>query len=97
MPKTVALLAAAVVVAACAAELGRTAPAAPASCGKLLPPSWGSYLGAFPDFNPRTEYTEDDVRGSRIAAFERLAGHRLSWVYFSQTGTAASGSPASAC
>ena len=71
-------------VAACASGLGRTAPVPAPSCGKLLPPSWGSYLGAFPDFNPATEYTEDDVRGSRITAFERLAEHRLSWVYFSQ-------------
>ena len=63
---------------------GRGAPAATASCGKLLPPAWGSYLGAFPDFNTKTAYTEDHVRDSRIATFEQLAGQRLSWVYFSQ-------------
>jgi hypothetical protein len=63
---------------------GRGAPAAATTCGKLLPPAWGSYLGAFPDFNTKTAYTEDHVRDSRIAAFEELAGRRLSWVYFSQ-------------
>jgi hypothetical protein len=62
---------------------GRAEPAA-TRCGKLLPPSWGSYLGAFTDFNPKAEYTEDEVRDARITAFEELAGHKLAWVYFSQ-------------
>ncbi len=54
------------------------------TCGRVLPPSWGSYLGAFTDFNTRETYNADHVSGSRIAAFEKLAGHTLTWVYFSQ-------------
>jgi Glycosyl hydrolase family 26 len=54
------------------------------ACGKVLPPSWGSYLGAFTDFKTRETYNEDHVSDRRITAFEQLAGHRLSWVYFSQ-------------
>jgi len=85
MPRTVTLLSVATAaVLACGTDAGGSTRAAPATCGKLLPPAWGSYLGAFPDFNPTTEYTEDEVRDSRITAFEQLAGHSLSWVYFSQ-------------
>ena len=76
----VAVLAAAAFVAP-----GRTTTAAASpTCGKILPPSWGSYLGAFTDFNTRETYNEDHVTDSRITGFEQLAGHRLSWVYFSQ-------------
>jgi hypothetical protein len=59
--------------------------AAPAACGKLLPPASGAYLGAFADFNRPPSVTEDDVRASKIAAFEARAGHRLAWVYFTQS------------
>ena len=82
---TVLSVLAALVVAATVAAPGRTTAAAAAStCGRLLPPSWGSYLGAFADFNTREAYNEDHVSGGRIGAFERLAGHKLTWVYFSQ-------------
>lgn len=77
------VLAAAAAVAAVAAP-GRTTTVAPATCGKLLPPSWGSYLGAFTDFETREMYGEDHVTDGRIAGFEQVAGHRLTWVYFSQ-------------
>jgi hypothetical protein len=64
---------------------GRTTPTVVASyCGKLLPPSWGSYLGAFTDFDTREMYKEDHATDGRITAFERLAEHKLTWVYFSQ-------------
>jgi len=78
-----ALAAAAVAVAV--ASPGRSTPTVvAASCGKLLPPSWGSYLGAFTDFNTRQMYNEDHVTDGRITAFEQLAEHKLTWVYFSQ-------------
>jgi Glycosyl hydrolase family 26 len=58
---------------------------ATASCGTLLPPRTGAYLGAFPDFNRPPAVTEDDVRAAKIDAFVRRAGHRLAWVYFTQS------------
>lgn len=84
-PPVRAVVALAVAVAAVAAAIapGKATPA-PTSCGKLLPPFWGAYLGAFTDFNTKTAYTEDHVRASRITAFEDLAEHRLAWVYFTQ-------------
>jgi hypothetical protein len=69
--------------AAAVAGPGRTT-AAQTTCGKLLPPSWGAYLGAFTDFNTRETYNEDHVTDGHITAFEQLAGHKLTWVYFSQ-------------
>jgi hypothetical protein len=75
-------LVAGLVAAAVAAPSGTTAAAR--TCGKVLPPSWGSYLGAFTDFNTKQTYNEDHVRDGRIGAFEELADHTLSWVYFSQ-------------
>lgn len=54
-------------------------PAGPATGGRLLPPPHGMYHSAYPDF----EGTEDQVTTARIRAFERLAGKRLAWVYFS--------------
>ena len=59
------------------------APAA--SCGTLLPPRAGAYLGAFPDFNRPPMVTEDDVQAAKIDDFVFRAGHRLAWVYFTQS------------
>ena len=56
-----------------------------ARCGTLLPPGSGAYLGAFPDFNHPPTVTEDEVRAAKIDGFERRAGHRLAWVYFTQS------------
>jgi hypothetical protein len=81
-PLAVSLLAAAAAAASIAGPARTTA--AEAICGRLLPPSWGSYLGAFTDFNTRETYSEDHVTDDRITAFEQLAEHKLSWVYFSQ-------------
>ncbi len=61
------------------------ARAATAGCGTLLPPRAGAYLGAFPDFNRPPAVTEDDVRAAKIDAFVHRAGHRLVWVYFTQS------------
>ena len=46
---------------------------------KLLPPLRGMYHAAYPDFVG----SEDKVSAARIRSFERLAGKRLAWVYFS--------------
>ena len=78
------VVAVAVVLALCAAGSSAAGRGAPATCGKVLPPSWGAYLGAFPDFNTTAQASEDHVRAGRIRAFEQLAGRSLSWVYFSQ-------------
>jgi glycosyl hydrolase family 26 len=56
-----------------------------ATCGTLLPPRAGAYLGAFPGFNRPPTVTEDDVQAAKIADFERRAGRRLAWVYFTQS------------
>src|SRR5581483_1376505 len=56
-----------------------------AGCGTLLPPRTAAYLGAFPDFNHSPTVTEDEVRAAKIQSFERRAGHRLAWVYFTQS------------
>jgi hypothetical protein len=71
-------------IAASASGEGRARAPAAASCGKLLPPRSGSYLGAFTDFNTPTSYSEDDVTAAKIDAFQRRAGVKLAWVYFSQ-------------
>jgi hypothetical protein len=64
------VLAASAVIAACFAA---PAPAASVdTCGKVLPPSSGAYLGAA------------GLGASQLAAFEQRAGRRLSWVAFSQ-------------
>jgi hypothetical protein len=55
------------------------------SCGTLLPPRVGAYFGAFPDFNRPPTVTEDDVQAAKIDAFALRAGHRLAWVYFTQS------------
>jgi hypothetical protein len=61
---------AATAVAACFAL---PAPAASvATCGKVLPPSSGGYLGA------------SGLPDSQLGAFEQRVGHRLSWVGFPQ-------------
>jgi glycosyl hydrolase family 26 len=54
------------------------------TCGKLLPPSWGSYLGAFADLDTRQTYGTARGADARITAFEQLARHQLAWVSFSQ-------------
>jgi len=46
---------------------------------KVLPPATGIYHAAYPDFCP----TEDCVSQARIRSFERLAGKRIAWAYFS--------------
>jgi Glycosyl hydrolase family 26 len=56
-----------------------------ASCGTLLPARTGAYFGAFPDFNRPPTVTEDDVRSEKIDSFVVRAGHRLAWVYFTQS------------
>jgi Glycosyl hydrolase family 26 len=56
-----------------------------ATCGKLLSPVSGAYFGAFTDFNTPTTFTEDDVRAAKIDAFERRAGRKPVWIYFSQS------------
>jgi hypothetical protein len=71
-------------IAASPSSGGRAGAAVPASCGKLLPPLSGSYLGAFTDFNTPTSYSEDHVTAAKIDAFRRRAGVTLAWVYFSQ-------------
>ena len=64
------MLAASAALAACFVA---PAPAASvATCGKVLPPSSGAYLGA------------SGLGASQLAAFEQRAGRRLSWVAFSQ-------------
>ena len=55
------------------------------SCGTLLPPRAGAYLGVFPDFNRPPTVTEDDVQAAKIDDFVFRAGHRLAWVYFTQS------------
>jgi Glycosyl hydrolase family 26 len=69
-----------VVVARAGAE-----PVATASCGTLLPPRAGAYLGVFPDFNRPPTVTEDDVQAAKIDAFVLRAGQRPAWVYFTQS------------
>jgi hypothetical protein len=61
----------------------RATPAA--TCGTLLPPRAGAYLGAFPDFNRPPTVTEDVVSSAKIDSFVERAGHRLAWVYFTQS------------
>jgi Glycosyl hydrolase family 26 len=56
-----------------------------AGCGALLPPRSGAYLGAFADFNRPPTVTEDDVQAAKIDDFVVRAGHRLAWVYFTQS------------
>jgi hypothetical protein len=46
---------------------------------KVLPPAHGIYHAAFPGFCG----TEDCVTPGRIRTFERLAGKRIAWAYFS--------------
>jgi hypothetical protein len=63
-------LAACAAAAAWLAAPGRGAPTA--TCGTVLPPSTGSYLGV------------SGLADSALAAFEQRAGRRLGWVGFSQ-------------
>jgi hypothetical protein len=78
----VSALAVAVAAATVAAPAGTTTTAT--TCGKLLPPSWGSYLGAFADLDTREMYGTAPAAGGRISAFEELSRHRLAWVSISQ-------------
>jgi hypothetical protein len=52
---------------------------APSKQLKVLPPPHGIYHAAFPDFCPE----EDCVSTARVRSFERLAGKRIAWAYFS--------------
>jgi glycosyl hydrolase family 26 len=81
----VSALAVAVAAATVAAPAGTTTTTATATtCGKLLPPSWGSYLGAFAALDTREMYGKAQAAGGRISAFEELSRHRLAWVSISQ-------------
>jgi hypothetical protein len=53
--------------------------AAPPPIVHVVPPRHGIYHAAFPGFCPE----EDCVSAQRIRAFERLAGKRIVWAYFS--------------
>ncbi|MBC7460628.1 MAG: endo alpha-1,4 polygalactosaminidase [Thermoleophilia bacterium] len=54
----------------------------------LARPAVGSaYVGAYPNFSDAT-HNEDGVSGSRIVAFEQLAGRPIAWSYFSNHWTA---------
>ncbi len=75
----------AVAVAAQANSTREAVDSVVATCGKLLPPLSGAYFGAFTDFNTPTAFTEDDVRAAKIDAFERRAGRKPVWIYFSQS------------
>jgi hypothetical protein len=79
----VVVLAALVCAAAASVAEADSRRAAAATCGKLLPPASGAYFGAFPDFNPPDTATEDDVQASKVNAFQRLAGRKIVWAYFS--------------
>jgi Glycosyl hydrolase family 26 len=61
------------------------ATAISASCGKLLAPPSGAYLGAFNNFDA-PDYTSDEdvVTTDKIDQFEQEAGRKLVWVYFTQ-------------
>jgi hypothetical protein len=64
------VLVAAAVVAAC--FVAPSPAARVATCGKVLPPASGAYLGA------------SGLGDSELGAFEQRTGHRFSWVAFSQ-------------
>jgi Glycosyl hydrolase family 26 len=61
----------------------RTRPRADGPTVKVGPPVRGMYHSAYPDFVDN----EDKVAGWRIRQFERLAGKRVAWVYFSDNWT----------
>jgi Glycosyl hydrolase family 26 len=65
-----------------------TRAAVTAACGKLLPPAFGMYFGAFPDFYyyppGAPVYEEDYVRASKVDEFEQLAHRNIVWANFSQ-------------
>ena len=69
---------------AVAAPAGTTTTATATTCGKLLPPSWGSYLGAFADLDAREMYGKVRAADGRITAFEQLSRHKLGVVSISQ-------------
>jgi hypothetical protein len=46
---------------------------------KVLPPNFGVYHAAFPDFGS----TEDEVSDEKIVSYERLVGKNIVWAYFS--------------
>jgi hypothetical protein len=80
----VSALAVAVTAATVAGPAGTTTTATATTCGKVLPPSWGSYLGAFADLDTREMYGKARAADARITAFEQLSRHRLAWVSISQ-------------
>jgi Glycosyl hydrolase family 26 len=75
-------LALAVTAAIVAAQSRASTTAVGTTCGKLLPPSSGSYLGAFAALD--TSSGVGPAGDRRITAFEELSGHKLSWVSLSQ-------------
>lgn len=80
----VSALAVAVAAATVTAPARTTTTAAGTTCGKLLSPSWGSYLGAFTDLDMREPYGKGHAGDGRITAFEQLSRQKLSWVSVSQ-------------
>ena len=68
------------VAVAAASAIAPSARGGPAG-GLLLapPPHGGIYQAAYPDFRG----SEDHVRAWRVRRFERLAGKRIAWTYFS--------------
>lgn len=67
------------------ADRSSTIPAA--RCGKLLPPTSGMYFGAQANFfyyAPGVTDEEDYVQASSINDFQRLAGRKIVWAYFTQ-------------
>jgi hypothetical protein len=69
-------LLATLVAAAAAAALPASTARTPL---KVLPPPRGVYHAAYPAFCPE----EDCVSAARVRSFERLAGKRIVWAYFS--------------
>jgi hypothetical protein len=67
---------AAVALAAALSAPGRAQPVRAQPCGTVETPSSGAYLGVD---------AGDSVGDAAIGSFERLAGHRLNWVRFSQS------------
>jgi hypothetical protein len=70
-----------IVIACGAATAGSAGGGDPATPNTVLapPPHGRIHHAAFPDFGG----PEDRVRASRVKSFERLAGRRIAWAYFS--------------
>jgi hypothetical protein len=68
---------------ACAGSSATTPACSGAAGVRVAPPERGLYHAAFPFF-VRGDRNEDYVDSGRLAGFERLAGKRIAWAYFSQ-------------